>query len=157
MICPFEPEEKQALLEAGDSGRQARLLIALMEMEALWRATRIARRDYRGLLPRVAVRLPATLEIKTGWSELHASIRRRVADARATARTSALAARIEALGRASSADGDADRRPIAGAGRDRTERDWRRLVFHPAGTAWSLVRDFKNAAAFVVAMALERY
>ena len=26
MICPFEPEEKQALLEAGDSGRQARLL-----------------------------------------------------------------------------------------------------------------------------------
>jgi uncharacterized protein len=33
MICPFEPEEKQALLEAGDSGRQARLLIALMEME----------------------------------------------------------------------------------------------------------------------------
>ena len=34
MICPFEPEEKQALLEAGDSGRQARL-IALMEMEAL--------------------------------------------------------------------------------------------------------------------------
>jgi Lon protease-like protein len=35
MICPFEPEEKQALLEAGDGGRQARLLIALMEMEAL--------------------------------------------------------------------------------------------------------------------------
>lgn len=35
MICPFEPEEKQALLEAGDSGRQARLLIALMEMETL--------------------------------------------------------------------------------------------------------------------------
>jgi uncharacterized protein len=34
MICPFEPEEKQALLEAGDSDRQARLLIALMEMEA---------------------------------------------------------------------------------------------------------------------------
>jgi Lon protease-like protein len=35
MICPFEPEEKQALLEARDCGRQARLLIALMEMEAL--------------------------------------------------------------------------------------------------------------------------
>ena len=35
MICPFEPEEKQALLEAGDGGRQARLLIALMEMETL--------------------------------------------------------------------------------------------------------------------------
>ena len=33
MICPFGPEEKQALLEAGDSGRQAGLLIALMEME----------------------------------------------------------------------------------------------------------------------------
>ena len=35
MICPFDPEEKQALLEAGDGGRQARLLIALMEMAAL--------------------------------------------------------------------------------------------------------------------------
>ena len=33
MICPFEPAEKQALLEAGDATRQARLLIALMEME----------------------------------------------------------------------------------------------------------------------------
>jgi Lon protease-like protein len=38
MICPFEPEEKQALLEAGDGGRQARLLIALMEMETLGEA-----------------------------------------------------------------------------------------------------------------------
>jgi Lon protease-like protein len=35
MICPFEPEEKQALLEAADIGRQTRLLIALMQMEAL--------------------------------------------------------------------------------------------------------------------------
>jgi Lon protease-like protein len=35
MICPFEPEEKQALLEADDLDRQARLLIALMQMEAL--------------------------------------------------------------------------------------------------------------------------
>ena len=35
MICPFEPEEKQALLEAPDIGRQARLLVALMRMEAM--------------------------------------------------------------------------------------------------------------------------
>jgi Lon protease-like protein len=35
MICPFEAEEKQALLEAPDMGRQAKLLIALMQMEAL--------------------------------------------------------------------------------------------------------------------------
>ena len=35
MICPFEPGEKQALLEAADIGRQTRLLIALMEMETL--------------------------------------------------------------------------------------------------------------------------
>jgi Lon protease-like protein len=35
MICPFEPEEKQALLEAVDLGRQARLLVALMQMEAM--------------------------------------------------------------------------------------------------------------------------
>ena len=35
MICPFEPGEKQALLEAADIDRQARLLIALMEMETM--------------------------------------------------------------------------------------------------------------------------
>jgi Lon protease-like protein len=35
MICPFEPEEKQALLEAADQDRQARLLVALMQMEAM--------------------------------------------------------------------------------------------------------------------------
>ncbi len=35
MICPFEPGEKQALLEAPDIERQGRLLIALMEMETL--------------------------------------------------------------------------------------------------------------------------
>jgi len=35
MICPFEPEEKQALLEAADTARQARLLVALMQMEAM--------------------------------------------------------------------------------------------------------------------------
>jgi Lon protease-like protein len=35
MICPFEPNEKQALLEARDLAHQGRLLIALMQMEAL--------------------------------------------------------------------------------------------------------------------------
>jgi uncharacterized protein len=35
MICPFEPEEKQALLEAPDIARQAKLLVALMQMEAM--------------------------------------------------------------------------------------------------------------------------
>jgi Lon protease-like protein len=35
MICPFEPNEKQALLEARDVARQGRLLIALMQMEAM--------------------------------------------------------------------------------------------------------------------------
>ncbi|MGF1561761.1 MAG: LON peptidase substrate-binding domain-containing protein [Geminicoccaceae bacterium] len=34
MICPFEPSEKQALLEAEDAGRRARTLIALLEMGA---------------------------------------------------------------------------------------------------------------------------
>ncbi|MFO1035575.1 MAG: LON peptidase substrate-binding domain-containing protein [Geminicoccaceae bacterium] len=34
MICPFEANEKQALLEAADISRQGRLLVALMEMEA---------------------------------------------------------------------------------------------------------------------------
>ena len=35
MICPFEPGEKQVLLEAPDLERQGQLLIALMEMETL--------------------------------------------------------------------------------------------------------------------------
>jgi Lon protease-like protein len=35
MICPFEAGEKQALLEAANIERQARLLIALMEMETV--------------------------------------------------------------------------------------------------------------------------
>jgi hypothetical protein len=35
MICPFEANEKQALLEAPDAARQARLLTALMQMGAV--------------------------------------------------------------------------------------------------------------------------
>ena len=35
MICPFQPEEKQALVEAADVARQAKLLVALMRMEAM--------------------------------------------------------------------------------------------------------------------------
>lgn len=34
MICPFEPSEKQALLEADDPDRRGQVLIALMEMSA---------------------------------------------------------------------------------------------------------------------------
>lgn len=34
MICPFEPSEKQALLEAEDLDRQTRILTALMRMDA---------------------------------------------------------------------------------------------------------------------------
>lgn len=35
MICPFEPSEKQALLEAPDLGERARLLTAIVEMAVL--------------------------------------------------------------------------------------------------------------------------
>lgn len=35
MICPFEPQEKQALLEAGDMAARADLLMALIEMAVL--------------------------------------------------------------------------------------------------------------------------
>ena len=35
MICPFEPSEKQALLEARDLGERARVLTALIEMSAI--------------------------------------------------------------------------------------------------------------------------
>ena len=35
MICPFEPSEKQALLEAPDIDERARLLTAMVEMAAL--------------------------------------------------------------------------------------------------------------------------
>ena len=34
MICPFEPSEKQALLEAADLSQQTRILTALMQMDA---------------------------------------------------------------------------------------------------------------------------
>jgi Lon protease-like protein len=34
MVCPFEVPEKQALLEAPDSGERARMLVALMRMGA---------------------------------------------------------------------------------------------------------------------------
>ena len=34
MICPFEPSEKQALLEAPDLSRQTEILTALMQMDA---------------------------------------------------------------------------------------------------------------------------
>ncbi|CAH0259511.1 LON peptidase substrate-binding domain-containing protein [Roseomonas sp. CECT 9278] len=34
MVCPFEPPEKQALLEAPDCGERARMLVALMRMGA---------------------------------------------------------------------------------------------------------------------------
>lgn len=35
MVCPFEPSEKQALLEARDLSERARILIALVQMAAL--------------------------------------------------------------------------------------------------------------------------
>jgi uncharacterized protein len=35
MLCPFEPSEKQALLEAADLGARARLLTAIVEMAGL--------------------------------------------------------------------------------------------------------------------------
>jgi uncharacterized protein len=35
MICPFDPSEKQALLEAPDLARRAQLLMAIVEMAAL--------------------------------------------------------------------------------------------------------------------------
>ena len=35
MICPFEPSEKQALLEAGDLSARAQLMTTLIEMALL--------------------------------------------------------------------------------------------------------------------------
>ena len=35
MLCPFAPNEKQALLEAGDLAERARLLVALIEMATI--------------------------------------------------------------------------------------------------------------------------
>jgi uncharacterized protein len=39
MVCPFEPSEKQALLEAPDFGARARLLTAIVEMAVLDRSS----------------------------------------------------------------------------------------------------------------------
>jgi Lon protease-like protein len=35
MVCPFEPAEKQALLEAGTETERARTLLTLLEMGAI--------------------------------------------------------------------------------------------------------------------------
>jgi Lon protease-like protein len=43
MICPFEPSEKQALLEAADLDERARLLTAIVEMAVLHRPSAGAR------------------------------------------------------------------------------------------------------------------
>jgi Lon protease-like protein len=37
MICPFDPSEKQALLEAPDLAERARLLTAIVEMAVMQR------------------------------------------------------------------------------------------------------------------------
>ena len=42
MICPFEPCEKQALLEAADPEQRAKVLIALLQMGALGASDRAA-------------------------------------------------------------------------------------------------------------------
>lgn len=39
MICPFEPSEKQALLEAPDLAERSRVMVALIEMALLQRAS----------------------------------------------------------------------------------------------------------------------
>ncbi|HJZ18010.1 MAG TPA: peptidase S16, partial [Stellaceae bacterium] len=39
MICPFDPSEKQALLEAPDLGERARLLTAIVEMAVMPRSS----------------------------------------------------------------------------------------------------------------------
>ena len=39
MVCPFEPSEKQALLEAADLAARARLLLQLVEMDRLAQVT----------------------------------------------------------------------------------------------------------------------
>jgi Lon protease-like protein len=39
MMCPFEPSEKQALLEASDLDDRARLLTAIVEMAVLNRSS----------------------------------------------------------------------------------------------------------------------
>src|SRR5215469_8500687 len=38
MVCPFEPSEKQALLEASDLNERARLLTAMVEMALMNRS-----------------------------------------------------------------------------------------------------------------------
>jgi hypothetical protein len=35
MICPFDPQEKQALLEAPTAAARSRMLLSLIEMAAL--------------------------------------------------------------------------------------------------------------------------
>ena len=43
MVCPFEPEEKQAMLEAPSATERGRILTALLEMSVLASADVTAR------------------------------------------------------------------------------------------------------------------
>ncbi len=73
MICPFEPCEKQALLEAEDPEQRAKVLIALLQMGALRRprAQRRAaalRREWEARAWRAQAPARSTPSCSTSWS-----------------------------------------------------------------------------------------
>jgi hypothetical protein len=72
---PIEPRGPFLWKRAKDVAGMTRAYASLVvEMAELWQLTRIRRREYGGLVPSRAARLPAGLEIKTAWSRMHGGL-----------------------------------------------------------------------------------
>jgi len=77
----------------------------ILEMQELWLATRIRREEYAfiGDLRRFRMKAAAALDVKTGWSHMHAALAHRLSDLRASAEapaqrvSAAMSARLDAL------------------------------------------------------------
>ena len=133
---PVERRIPFYLKRVGELTRMMRQYAALLvEMQALWRATRIRRGDYGSAVPRVSTRLPVTLDIKTGWSRMHAEMRGH----------GKLGDRVEALARAAGV-GDGEKGPRVTSSRPHAER----LSRGPLSL-------LTNATRFLIALALERF
>jgi len=150
---PFRFHRRRAVEVARTVVAYTRLVL---EIQELWRATRIRSRDYRWLdgARRWTRDLSARLETKMTWGRTHvappagAGVHIQPARSRAAARR-VLTARLDALKRAIGQAGDdsaAGRRPPLA----------RRWPSNPFAAAWRLIRDAANTVVFLVAMTSER-
>jgi hypothetical protein len=139
----------------------------LLEMQDLWRETRISRRDYHPAVDlRSIARSPHELTaLKRSWSVRHESLvsagARRRPGSTVAHRTSALMAAQP--GRPVVAPIADDQGPVHGptraywSGIARTLRTGRVWTINPFAVGWHAARDARNTAALLLAMAAERF